>query len=175
MHVALGRRGHLAVAMLSGLVVVAAMSAGPALGAPGSVQPSAADLDGKPLALADVGKWFCEDFDRTVIHCYSTAAGLEAAVHPELLVAATTSVTYVIVYENATWQGAYMYMADDYPILGLIGWNDRISSYIVVNGGSGKFWSDWWYGGTGYYFCCNSSVSYVGASQNDIYSSVFHY
>lgn len=128
------------------------------------------DLDGRPIALADVGRYFCHDFAHPLIHCYTTSAALESAVGSF----ATTSVSYVVVYEYPTYQGAYMYMADDYTVLATIGWNDRISSYRVLNSMSGKFWTDWFYGGTGYYFCCNSTASSLGSFDNT-FSSVFHY
>ena len=67
-----------------------------------------------------------------------------------------------------------MYMSDDYQVLATIGWNDRISSFIVKNSMTGKFWTDWFYGGSYYYFCCNSQVQYLGGYDNT-FSSVFHY
>jgi hypothetical protein len=133
-----------------------------------------ADLDGKPIALKDVGKWYCQDFEHPTIHCFTNPAALEADVSGALRVASATAVTYVVVYDYTLYQGGYMYMSDDYQALSVIGWNDRISSISVRNSMSGKFWTDWFYTGTGYYFCCNSQVSYLGNFDNT-FSSVFHY
>jgi hypothetical protein len=127
-------------------------------------------LDGKPIPLDEVGKWYCEDFGYRVIHCFSDPKALETEVAPSL---ATASVTYVVVYEYPTFQGAYMYISDNYTVLGVIGWNDRVSSFSVRNSMSGWFWVDWFYGGTGWSFCCNSQVGSLGSFDNS-FSSVFH-
>jgi hypothetical protein len=76
------------------------------------------------------------------------------------------------VYEHSTYQGAYMHMSEDYSILSLIGWSDRISSFIAKNSLSGAFWTDWLYTRTRYNFCSNSAVGSLG-SFNDTFSSVF--
>lgn len=129
-----------------------------------------ADLDGKPIKLADVGKWYCHDFAYPVIHCFSNPNSLEASTKVAL---ATADVTYVTVYEFTTYQGAYMHMSQDYSILALIGWNDRISSFVTENSAGGVFWTDWLYSGTRYSFCCYQAVGSLG-SFNDTFSSVFH-
>jgi hypothetical protein len=126
-----------------------------------------ADVEGKSIALSDVGKYFCEDFSAPAIHCFSRAADLEASV--EVVAAAATN--YVIVYEFQTYAGAYMYMSQDYSALVTIGWNDRISSYRALNSESGHFFTDWFYGGSGFGFCCNQQVPGLGVYDNT-YSSV---
>ncbi|HJP89025.1 MAG TPA: hypothetical protein VJ850_08330 [Candidatus Limnocylindrales bacterium] len=143
-----------------------------------------ADLDGTPIDLVDVGKWYCHDFAYPAIHCFSDPAALEAATSSELVTlgsnrtltadatTAAAGVNYVIVYEFTTYQGAYMYMSEDYSILATIGWNDRISSFVVLNSQSGAFWTNWLYSGTRYNFCCNQSVASLGTF-NDTFSSVF--
>lgn len=129
-----------------------------------------ADLDGKPIALAEVGNWYCHDFDYPAIHCFSDPTDVMGSSDVAL---AAAGVNYVIVYEFTTYQGGYMYMSENYSILSLIGWSDRISSFQVVNGMSGAFWTDWLYTGTRYNFCCNQGVGSLGAF-NDTFSSVFH-
>jgi hypothetical protein len=126
-----------------------------------------ADLDGKAIALADVGMYFCEDFTAPVIHCFSTAASLEAAVTP----LATTATDYVVVYEYTSYAGNYMYISQDYTILATLGWNDRISSFIAKNGQTGHFFTDWFYSGASYGFCCNHWVPSLGGYDNT-FSSV---
>jgi hypothetical protein len=163
-----GRRASTLVAgllMLSATAPVAAFA-----GEPGQ-SPLRADLDGKPIPLIEVGDWYCHDFDAPVIHCFSSPKALETDVAPIL---AATSVTYVVVYEFTTFQGAYLYISNDVTVLGTLGWNDRISSFSVRNSMSGRFWTDWFYGGTSYYFCCNQWVGSLGSYDNT-FSSVFHY
>jgi hypothetical protein len=148
-----------------------------------------ADLDGKPIELVEVGKWYCHDLDYPAIHCFSDPAVLEEkmvdraeirnapigrfadARADNQLLAATGSV-YVTVYEFTTYQGAYMHMAQDYSMLSVIGWNDRISSFVAKNGQSGVFWTDWLYTGTRFSFCCNGQFGSLGGF-NDSFSSLF--
>lgn len=144
----------------------------PASAAVGSVRPAemTADLDGAPIKLVDVGKWYCNDFDYPAIHCFSHPEALESDSSMTL---APTTTPYVTVYEFTTYQGAYMHMSQDYSILGLIGWNDRISSLVVHNSPGAVFWTDWLYSGTRYPVCCYSQLGTLG-SYNDTFSSVFH-
>jgi hypothetical protein len=131
-----------------------------------------ADLDGAPIKLVDVGKWYCHDFDYPVIHCFTDPSVLED--QPQVsLAAAAAGTTYLTVYEFTTYQGAFMHMSENYSMLSLIGWNDRISSYVAKNSMSGAFWTDWLYTGIRYNFCCNQQVGSLG-SYNDTFSSVFH-
>jgi hypothetical protein len=146
-----------------------------AVGAPpgvAAVSPSAgqlsADLDGKPMALADVGNWFCHDFASPKIHCYSSSMALEAAVAPIL---STATDNYVVVFDQPTFAGSYMYMSQDYTVLALIGWNDRISSFVGLNNESGHFFTDWFYGGSYWYFFGNDQTPYLGSYDNT-FSSV---
>jgi hypothetical protein len=144
---------------------------GPAYGRVAEKPPNlTADLDGKRIALAEVGNWYCNDFDYPVIHCFSDP---KAELQSSAVALAAPAGTYVTVYEFTTYQGAYMHMSQNYSILGLIGWSDRISSFEVINGMSGAFWTDWLYSGTRYNFCCNQSVGSLGG-YNDTFSSVFH-
>jgi hypothetical protein len=128
----------------------------------------AADLDGKPINLVDVGKWYCEDFSYPAIHCFSRAAELEVRVASVL---GTTSLDYVVIYDFTTYSGSYMYVSQNYDILALIGWNDRISSLRSINSQAGHFFVDWFYGGTAWGFCCNSQYSSLGGFDNS-FSSV---
>ncbi len=129
-----------------------------------------ADLDGKPMPLVDVGKWYCHDFDYPAIHCFSDPKDVMGS--PDVALAAT-GVVYVTVYEFTTYQGGFMHMSENYSMLSLLGWNDRISSFQVKNSMSGSFWGDWLYTGLRYNFCCNQGVGSLG-TLNDTFSSVFH-
>jgi hypothetical protein len=128
-----------------------------------------ADLDGVPIKLADVGKWYCHDFDYPAIHCFSRPQDMQQAPG---FAAAATSTTYVTVYEFTTYQGAFMHMSQDYSILGLIGWNDRISSLVIHTSPGAVFWTDWLYTGTRYAVCCFTQLGSLGSFDNS-FSSVF--
>ena len=167
-----------AAAVLALLVVMPVAPASAATPAPESAQVSSgaalltADLDGRPIELVKVGSYYCHDFDYPRIHCFATPAALEDAVSTTLVAMAATDTNYVLIFENTYYQGAYMYISSDYSILATVGWNDRISSFKSVNSGSGKFWTDWFYGGTSWGFCCNVQTPFLGTF-NDTFSSVY--
>jgi hypothetical protein len=131
-----------------------------------------ADLDGRPIDPARVGDFYCHDFDYPAIHCFRDAATLEVAVGPAVEAAAAAGVDYVIVFDYTWFAGLYMYVSQDYTALVFLGWNDRISSFMARNGQSGKFWTDWFYTGVSYYFCCNQQVASLGSYSNT-FSSVY--
>jgi len=130
-----------------------------------------ADLDGRPLELAKVGLYYCNDFAWPRIHCFSESAKLNAAVQPIL---AASSVNYVVAFDYTSFQGPYMYFSTNYSALAVIGWNDRISSFISQSSGSGKFWTDWFFSGSYYSFCCGERVASLGSYDNT-FSSVNQY
>ena len=130
-----------------------------------------ADLNGKAIDLASVGDYHCHDFDFPRIHCFGTAGALEEAVEPVLGTLSVTAANYVLIFEHGSYAGAYMYVSQDYSVLAFIGWNDRISSFKAVNSETGLFWTDWFYGGNPYSFCCNANVPALGG-WNDTFSSV---
>ncbi len=165
----LTRTRSMAVALVLASLLGATVGASPVVvaAAPSQGQLSA-DLDGQPIALRDVGNWYCEDFAYPRIHCYSSSKALESAMAPIL---STTSVNYVLVFDYSGFGGSYMYMSADYTVLALIGWNDRISSFWGLNGQDGHFFTDWFYGGNSWYFCCNDQASYLGNFDNS-FSSV---
>lgn len=152
--------GLLVAAMLRPSALSAAQPASPQL---------TADLDGKPIALSEVGNWYCHDFAWPKIHCFSTGPMLESAVAS---FTATPSVTYMTVYDYTAYQGPYMYFSQDYTILATIGWNDRVSSFIVHNSLSGVFWTDWFYTGTRFDWCCNQGWASLGSYDN-VFSSIY--
>jgi len=129
-----------------------------------------ADLDGKPIALDLVGKWYCHDFAAPKIHCFASAARLEAAVAPTL---SASSLTYMTIYDYTAYQGPYMYLSQNYTALGAIGWNDRVSSFIVAYATqSGSFYTDWFYLGTRFDWCCGQGWASLG-SFNNTFSSIY--
>lgn len=163
------RARSIAVAVMCTGMMMFAFRGAPVLASasPDGAQLSA-DLEGSPIDLQSVGRWFCHDFAYPRIHCYRTANALESAAAPML---SASSVPYVTVYNYPTWAGNYMVISQDYTILALVGWNDRISSFVAHNSESGHFFTDWFYGGTTWYFCCNVQVTYLGGYDNT-FSSV---
>jgi len=159
--------------------LLAAILAGVSLGSPGSTLAAdtgagmqatlTAYLDGRPIPLKDVANYYCDDFSYPVIQCSVKPATTEARASSLLLAAATGD--YVTIYEYTNFNGAYMNVSQDYTALVLIGWNDRVSSFKARNSGSGKFWTDWFNTGTGYFFCCNQQMSSLGTFDNT-FSSV---
>ena len=156
-----------------GLMVLSSMTIA-ALAYPGATRAAEADpqltatLDGRPIPLEDVGKYYCDDFSYPEIRCSSTR------VIPEARAAAVTilaTVDYVTIYDGGGYSGAYMNVSQDYSALAVIGWNDRISSFRGKNSEAGTFYVDWFYGGTAWSFCCNTQTANLG-SYNNVFSSI---
>jgi len=146
---------------ISMLMPGAASAAAPA-------QQMSATLDGRPLKLSAVADWDCDDFSYPVITCFSDPNKLNLR---DAAILASTSIEYVTIYDFTTYTGSFMHVSQDYTALAAIGWNDRISSFVAKNSQDGHFFTDWFYGGTGYYFCCNQNVPSLGSFDNT-FSSV---
>jgi hypothetical protein len=121
-----------------------------------------ATLDGRPIPLEDVGRYYCDDFSYPEIRCSNGRLVLESRA----LLAALAGVTYVSIYDLTNYGGAYMHVSQDYSALSLIGWNDRISSFKGRNSETGTFYVDWFYGGAWWTFCCNQQTSNLGTYSN---------
>jgi hypothetical protein len=163
------------IALMAAAVLAIAASAPAAAPARASTSAGAlsADLDGRAIALEQVGSLHCHDLDYPRIHCFTTEGDLQSAVAADASgpLAATASTAYVEIFENTSYGGGAMVVSQDYSMLATIGWNDRISSFIAVNAVSGTFHTDWLYGGSTWSFCCNQAASSIGAF-NDTFSSV---
>jgi hypothetical protein len=131
-----------------------------------------ADLDGRPIDPGRVADFYCHDFDYPAIHCFRDPGLLELSIAPAVAAAQAAGADYVVVFDYTWFQGPYMYISQDYTVLLLIGWSDRISSFMARNSESGRFWTDWFYSGTSYQFCCNQQVASLG-SFNNTFSSVY--
>jgi hypothetical protein len=146
-----------------------------------------ADLDGRPIPAVQVGDWYCHDFDYPLIHCFRTEEELDAAVaslgyqplgpststnEGPASPTAALAVSYVHVYVDASYVGSSAYFSVNYSNLGVIGWNDKISSLVGLDSAIGRFFDGANYLGAIYAFCCNSAVPYVGDYFNDKFSSV---
>ena len=146
-------------------------------GAAGPPGPVVADLDGHAIATAEIPHWYCHDLDAPRIHCFTSLPALEHAVASRSTVGATgpsaAATPYVEVFTDANWQGAALMISAPYPDLRTINWNDKISSFKVLNGLAGHFATDIYDSGRLDYFCCNQQVLYVGDAWNDQFSSVY--
>ena len=125
-------------------------------------------LDGTPIPLTDVSRYYCDDFSYPVIEC--SVSPLVAAARAGV-VRLLSSGDYVTVYDLAGYAGAFMNISQDYTVLALIGWNDRISSFKARNGETGTFFVDWFNGGSQWSFCCNTQQPSLGGYDNT-FSSV---
>ena len=90
-----------------------------------------------------------------------------------LSTAAASGLDYVQWWDQSNYGGASMIASQDYGALSFIGWNDRIGSFKGKNLQTGNFYTDWFMGGTAYYFCCNQLVPSLGGF-NDTFSSVYN-
>lgn len=138
----------------------------------------AADLGGRPIKPDLIASYYCHDFDYPTVHCYRTAADLEAAEAARAVssfspTAAFSIADYVTIFDGTVWTGTYMDISQNYDALFSIGWNDRVSSYKARNSASGKFWTDWFASGTSRSFCCNTQVSSLPAGLDNAFSSVY--
>ncbi len=77
-----------------------------------------------------------------------------------------STVDYLTIYENAYYSGSWMNVSQDYPILAVLGWSDRISSFKARTGETGRFFVDWFYGGSTWSFCCNQGLTSLGGYDN---------
>jgi len=142
-----------------------------------------ADLDGSPIAASSSSAYYCHDFDYPRIHCFRSAGGLQAAMglasptKAGLLSPASTASapagTWVTVFADATFAGSFAYLSHNYDRLGDIGWNDRISSFVVNVSINGFFAQNVFGSGWGYNWCCYQNIPYVGSSYNDQFSSFY--
>lgn len=132
-----------------------------------------ADLDGVPIPLVAVGKFYCNDFDYPAIHCFRSADALTEWLQVDRLLETVSGTDYVQWWDQTYYGGAWMIASQDYDFLSLIGWNDRISSFKGRNLQTGMFATDWFAGGTWYTFCCNQQLPTLG-SYNNTFSSVYN-
>jgi len=152
---------------LSSLTIAVAAQPRMALAADPEPQLSAT-LDGRPIPLEDVGKYYCDDFAYPEIRCWSTRVLADSRA---LAVTLLTSIDYVTIWDGTNFAGVFMNISQDYPALSAIGWNDRVSSFKARNSETGTFYTDWFYGGSFWGFCCNSQLASLG-SFNNTFSSI---
>jgi hypothetical protein len=136
---------------------------GAAAGGGGAVVTPTAYLDGKSIPLADVSRYYCDDFSYPVIRCSTSELVAEARA---TLTLALASVQYLTIYDQALYGGGWMHVSQDYTALVFIGWDDRISSFKARNSETGRFFTDWFFGGSIWSFCCNQQQASLGGYDN---------
>jgi hypothetical protein len=147
---------HRLAALAGSLVLASSIPAAPVLAASGL----SADLEGKAIAIESVGSYYCHDLDYPRIHCFTSSAAVEASIarlhtaQPDGL-ESVSSTPYIRLYDGASFTGVYIALSVNYSNLGTIGWNDRASSYIGLNGLSWGLWTDAGMTGSGLLGCCN--------------------
>ncbi len=72
-----------------------------------------ADLDGAPLAVADIPNHKCHDFDFPRIHCFAAAADLGNAVAAAHGDSATALTDYAVVYDAPNFAGGYLFVSQN--------------------------------------------------------------
>lgn len=172
------RRAAAVILAIAGVISSAAPAA--ASGTSGAVT---ADLEGRAIPVAEIPAYYCHDRDFPRIHCFRTANALERArvATPSARIAAgalslsTTASTsdYAMIYSDVGHTGSYTVLSQNYDALAIIGWNDRIRSYTVLNSASGSFYTDWFAGGYRLGFCCNSYVSSLSPTFDATISSAY--
>lgn len=165
------------LALLAGLLLLA-LTVGPvAAGSPAPSSPSdaslTADLEGEPIELTEVGRYHCHDLDYPAIHCFRSPKALSDAVTGDGLLRLLSGVDYVMVWDGSGYSGSSLILSQDYDVLAVIGWNDRISSFKGRGLQTGTFHTDWFGGGSSYAFCCNQQVPNLGGYSNT-FSSVYN-
>ena len=142
-----------------------------------------ATVDGHPVKVADLDRFYCHDFAYPQMTCFRQARHLEAAIaapqmqrtselEPAVAMAAPVG-TWVTVYRDASYAGTYAYLSRNYDNLGDIGWNDTITSFRVHVSFGGRFQQHTYSGGWQFDWCCNYTYSNVGSTFNDQFSSFY--
>jgi hypothetical protein len=153
-------------------VLLALVPSTPAVAAAAEV---VATLDGRAIAIAEIADHYCHDFEFPVIRCFSRAAARDLSrsvpAGPQGA-AAVTAVAYVTMYDGAGFSGSNFLVSQDYNALAAIGWNDRASSFKGRNSETGRFYKDWFAGGSSWAFCCNQQTGNLGTYDNT-FSSVY--
>lgn len=148
-----------------------ARSAGPA--------PTAV-YGGDEIALTDAPLHHCHDGAFPEIRCFDTtterdvdAAGVVVAeeLGPTGDVQALALTYYVTFYEDVSYGGYSFTVAQPYPDLRTIGWNDVISSFKSLNGQRPRWYEDVDYGLPSWQWVAGAHVSNVGTA-NDRISAV---
>jgi hypothetical protein len=132
-------------------------------------------LDGRPIPATAIATHHCHDLDFPIVRCFGNAATRDRAVFADVGVAgmeSLTAIAYVTMYDGAGFSGSSFLVSQNYDALAAIGWNDRVSSFKGRNSETGRFYVDWFAGGSSRSICCNQQTSSLGGLDNT-FSSVY--
>lgn len=130
-----------------------------------------ARLEGATLPITKVSAYHCHDLAFPRLTCFRTSAAADRDLTRTVAARNLSSLNFARLFDDVGYEGGSIALSKDYDDLGDLGWNDRASSFKVLNGGSGAFWEHVGPGGSYYSFCCTGSVSNLG-SWNDRISAV---
>ena len=131
-------------------------------------------LDGDPISVKRAATLSCHDLVPTEVRCFRSGGEMEADIADVFRNArdggaALLLVGYVVVYEDASYNGASRTLSTDYSNLGSIGWNDRISAFASF-GATGNFREHSPAGGFLYAYSGSTMVSFLSGTYNDKFS-----
>ncbi len=133
--------------------------------------PPRAVLEGLSIPLSSVASYHCHDEGWPVISCFrSSAERDDDLASPSRGSLAATQ--YVTVYADEDYGGGSFTAAYSYGNLGIIGWNNAITSFASLNGQRPKFWDSTDYGLPAWQWSAGGAVPNVGQGANDRFSSM---
>lgn len=136
------------------------------------------------IPLEDVSRYHCHDGQYPLIRCFDTsderdadvgeqpAKDLASFVEADGFDLSLTVVAYVTFWEHAAYGGASYTASQPNPNLGEYGWNDKVTSFMSLNGQRPKWWEHANYGTPAWRWSAGAWVSNVGSGANDTFSSV---
>jgi hypothetical protein len=157
---------------LAAAMAVLVITLATAISASGSDGALIATLNGKPIEADLVSKYHCRDAGARQIRCFMTAEARDDDADATQGVESLTVTYYVTWYEHINYGGASFSASSDWTNLGIIGWNNTISSFKSLNGGRPKWYDQTNYGLPSSQWAAGAWVSYVGDARNDTFSSV---
>jgi hypothetical protein len=171
------RANYASVAVLSVALIVSSSSITSATTPDGVT----AQYRGQEIALGEVASHHCHDLAYPVIQCFDSAAERDLDLIVESVVVTTSRLLgpepepptpYVTWYAATNYGGSSFTASQSYADLGVLSWNDSISSFKSLNGGRPKWWQGTNYTSTSWRWLAGAQVSYVGDPANDQFSSV---
>ncbi|MEP7158310.1 MAG: hypothetical protein ABI797_02705 [Chloroflexota bacterium] len=135
-------------------------------------------LDGDRIPLKEVVNHHCHDLTAPTYRCFDTEAERDADAlaflgeQPIIAPLSSLSFTFALVYAAANYGGSSLMISAPTPDLGVVGWNNVISSFKSTNGGRPKWWSGFNYSGSASQWPTSAWVPYVGDLVDNTFSSV---
>lgn len=149
-----------------------------------------ATYEGQPIDPVQASHYFCHTRDYPVVRCFASEAEVARDIgvveppaprDPGSLSIGDSSLAgvtpdwnggaYTIAYWDINYGGSAIWIYGAVPNLGIVGWNDQISSFLSLNCGIPRYYVDANYGGVYWQDGCNSGSPNL-ASYNDTFSSV---